>query len=144
MKILSQQIRLSATDLSNHSACRHVTTLDLQVARGVRPAPHWAAPDLAVIQERGKRHEAAFLIHLAVEKKLAVENLEKIKDETELLKQTQRLMDQGAEVIAQGALAHGEWFGRPDVLLRVPKHSAKWKWSYEVIDTKLARETKVA
>ena len=144
MKILSQQIRLSATDLSNHSACRHVTTLDLQVARGLRPAPHWAAPDLAVIQERGKRHEAAFLIHLAVEKKLAVENLEKIKDETELLRETQRLMDQGAEVIAQGALAHGEWFGRPDVLLRVPKHSAKWKWSYEVIDTKLARETKVA
>ena len=145
MKTLTpQQIRLSATDLSNHSACRHVTTLDLQVARGIRPAPQWAAPDLAIIQERGKRHEAAFLLHLAEKKKLAVENLEHIKDETELLKQTQRLMEQGAEAIAQGALAHEDWFGRPDVLLRVPKHSAKWNWSYEVFDTKLARETKAA
>ena len=145
MKALNhQQIRLAATDLSNHSACRHVTTLDLQVARGILPAPQWAAPDLVIIQERGKRHEAAFLIHLAEQKKLAVANLEHIKDETELLKETQCLMDQGAEVIAQGALAHGDWFGRPDVLLRVPKHSTKWKWSYEVLDTKLARETKAA
>ena len=53
-------------------------------------------------------------------------------------------MEQGAEVIAQGALADGEWFGRPDVLRRVAKHSAKWEWSYEVADTKLARETKAA
>ena len=33
MKALSKQIRLAATDLSNHLACRHVTTLDLSVAR---------------------------------------------------------------------------------------------------------------
>jgi len=145
MKALNQQlIRFSATDLSNHSACRHVTTLDLQVARGVRVAPQWAAPDLVIIQERGKRHESAYLAHLAEKKKLTVVNLENIKDEKELLQETQRHMAEGSEVIAQGALANHEWFGRPDVLLRVPKHSAKWKWSYEVLDTKLARETKAA
>ena len=58
MKIISTKLRLSATDLSNHLACRHLTSLDLQVARGEKQAPDWAAPDLAVIRERGKRHEA--------------------------------------------------------------------------------------
>ena len=43
---------------------------------------------------------------------------------------------------AQGALSDGEWFGRPDVLRRVATPSMRWKWSYEVEDTKLARETK--
>lgn len=64
MRITEQLIRLSATDLSNHLACRHLTTLDLQVARGKRDEPDWAAPDLAVIRERGERHEREYLAHL--------------------------------------------------------------------------------
>jgi predicted RecB family nuclease len=144
MKPVSEQIRLAATDLSNHLACRHVTTLDLQVARGKKRAPDWAAPDLVVIRERGERHERAYLTYLTEQKKLRVENLAEIKDEKELLQETRTLMEQGAEVIAQGALAGGDWFGRPDVLRRVPKRGTKWDWSYEVADTKLARETKAA
>src|SRR5712664_3378020 len=144
MKLVSEQVRLAATDLSNHLACRHVTTLDLQVARGKKRAPDWAAPDLVVIRERGERHERAYLTYLTEQKKVRVENLAEIKNEKELLEKTRRLMEQGAEVIAQGALAGGEWFGRPDILRRVAKRSEKWDWSYEVADTKLARETKAA
>jgi predicted RecB family nuclease len=142
MKLASELIRLSATDLSNHLACRHVTTLDLQAARGEKRAPDWAAPDLVVIRERGERHETAYLAYLAEQKKLRVVNLAEIKDEKELLAETRRLMEEGAEVIAQGALGEGRWFGRPDVLRRVGKRGPKWGWSYEVVDTKLARETK--
>ncbi len=47
MKVTSQRIQLSAIDLSNYLACRHLMTLDLQVARGKRTEPEWAAPDLA-------------------------------------------------------------------------------------------------
>jgi uncharacterized protein len=144
MKAQPSGIRLAATDLSNHLACRHATTLDLQVARGERPAPDWAAPDLVVIRERGERHEKAYLAHLEQNEKLAVVNLSAIKDEKELLEETQRCMAQGVEIIAQGALVDGMWFGRPDVLRRVAKPSEKWGWSYEVADTKLARETKAA
>jgi len=142
MKILGQQIRLSASDLSNHLACRHLTTLDLQVARGERTAPDWAAPDLKVIQELGLRHETAYLAHL-VAQGLTVENLGLIehREEQRLITETLALMDRGADVIAQGALSDGEWFGRPDVLRRVEKPSKRWTWSYEVVDTKLARET---
>jgi predicted RecB family nuclease len=144
MKLISEQIRLAATDLSNHLACRHVTTLDLQVVRGEKRAPDWADPNGTVLRERGERHEAAYLTHLREEKKLAVTNLGEIKDEKKLVEETRRLMEQGAEVIAQGALAGGKWFGRPDVLRRVAKRGTKWDWSYEVADTKLARETKAA
>ena len=35
-----------------------------------------------------------------------------------------------------------EWGGRTDVLLRVETPSALGDWSYEVVDTKLSRETK--
>ena len=143
MRILRGQIRLSASDLSNHLACRHLSTLELQVARGRRTAPDWAAPDLKVIQELGLRHEKAYLAHLAAQGP-TVENLGHIdhKEEDRLLAETLALMERGAEVIAQGALSDGEWFGRPDVLRRVAKPSTRWAWSYEVADTKLARETK--
>jgi hypothetical protein len=46
------------------------------------------------------------------------------------------------QIIVQGALASGRWSGRTDILKRVETPSALGVWSYEVIDTKLARETK--
>jgi predicted RecB family nuclease len=143
MKILGRQIRLAGSDLSNHLACRHLTTLDFEVARGERTAPDWAAPDLKVIQELGLRHEKAYLAHL-VALGLTVEDLGKIEhhEEERLIAETLALMERGAQVIAQGALSDGEWFGRPDILRRVEKPAKRWAWSYEVADTKLARETK--
>ncbi|PYT64556.1 MAG: nuclease [Acidobacteria bacterium] len=143
MKVVAKQIRLAATDLGNHLACRHLTTLDLQVARGKRAEPEWAAPDLAVYLELGERHEKAYLAHLSAQG-LTVENLGHIPHEEEdrLLAETMALMERAAEVIAQGALSDGEWFGRPDLLRRVETPSKRWAWSYEVADTKLARETK--
>src|SRR3984885_2770088 len=140
----SQHIRLSATDLSNHLACRHLTTLELQVAKGETPKPQWAAPDLQVIRELGLRHEKRYLTFLEEQKKLSVVNLSHFanQDEKALQAETFRLMANGVDVIAQGALGDEQWFGRPDVLLRVSKPSGLWAWSYEVQDTKLAKETK--
>ena len=148
MRVIDGQIRLAATDLGNHLACRHLTALDLGVAHGMWSAPEWAAPDLVVIQELGLRHEAAYLKHLAeldvpeAGRKLEVVNLGGIKDDRRLLAETLALMERGVDVIAQGALGGGDWFGRPDVLRRVERARGKWQWSYEVADTKLARETK--
>ena len=142
--VASQRLRLSATDLSNHLACRHLTTLELRVAKGEAPKPQWAAPDLQVIRELGLRHEKRYLTFLEEKKELSVTNLSHFgnQDEKILLAETFRLMAEGADVIAQGALGDEQWFGRPDVLLRVAKPSGLWAWSYEVQDTKLAKETK--
>ena len=48
----------------------------------------------------------------------------------------------GADAIVQGALEDGNWYGRPDVLLKIEAPSAFGDWAYEVADTKLARETR--
>ena len=45
MKAISGSIRLSASDLSNHLACHHLTSLDLAVSLWARPAPAWRSPD---------------------------------------------------------------------------------------------------
>lgn len=142
MKLAKGQVRLSASDLSNHLACRHVTTLDLQVARGLREAPQRNDPDLAIILERAARFETSYLAHLAAHGN-SVENLAHIgiKEEERLLSETVAIMSRGVDVIAQGALSDGVWFGRVDVLRRVER-PGKWAWSYEAADTKLARETK--
>ena len=142
MKFVNRELRLAATDVGNHLACRHLTQLDLQVAKGQRPAPAWAAPDLKVIQELGRWHEAAYLAYLEQETKRTVAKLPEHGAAEELVGQTLRLMEDGVEVIAQGALRDAKWFGRPDVLLRVARPCGRWGWSYEVQDTKLARETK--
>src|SRR5580704_12553658 len=141
MRATLEQIRLSATDLSNHLACGHLTSLDLSVARGNRTAPEWNSPDLVVIQQLGLRHEAAYLQFLR-DKGLSFADLREIKDESRALAETLAAMERGVEVIAQGSLAVGRWFGRPDVLRKVAKPSRLGDWSYEVYDCKLARETK--
>jgi hypothetical protein len=64
MKASAASIRLSATDLSNHLACRHLTRLDLDVAEGNKSAPTWHSPDLWVLQERGFEHETVYIAHL--------------------------------------------------------------------------------
>ena len=88
------------------------------MARGKRTEPEWAAPDLAVITERGERHERAYLAQLCAQG-LTVENLNHIPQGRRTAAGGNAGADGGgAEVIAQGALSDGEWFGRPDVLRR--------------------------
>src|SRR5271170_5539773 len=101
MRMALGEIRLAATDVSNHLACHHLTNLELSVARGERTAPEWEAPDLAVIWELGLRHEARYLAHLE-KRGLEVVNLAGA-DEARIAEETLRAMERGAEVIAQGA-----------------------------------------
>jgi predicted RecB family nuclease len=141
MRIFSDKLRFSATDVSNHLACRHLTSLELSAARGERPRPDWEAPDLAVIRELGLRHEADYLKFLSGQA-LQVLNLADAGHEQRIVQKTLEAMQAGAEVIAQGALSSGQWFGRPDILRKVAKASRFGNWSYEAYDCKLARETK--
>jgi predicted RecB family nuclease len=144
MLLSSQGIRLSATDLSNHLACRHLTALNLSVARGERKAPAPHAPDLIVIQELGLRHEAAYVKSLE-QSGLAVADLREVKNDSEAARQTLAHMANGVDVIAQAALAAGRWFGRPDILRNTNTPCpGLGTWSYEPYDCKLATDTKAA
>ena len=118
-----------------------MTTLDLSVAREERNAPEWKAPDLAVIQELGARHEAEYLKFLR-ETGVSVVELQALKDEQQSIRETISCMEKGVEAIAQGSLLAGRWFGRPDILRKVSGSSRFGDWAYEIYDCKLSRETK--
>ncbi|HXV60311.1 MAG TPA: hypothetical protein VEK15_06420, partial [Vicinamibacteria bacterium] len=72
---------------------------------------------------------------------LEVVDLREIEGDT-ALERTAAAMREGAGVVVQAALADGRWSGRADVLLRVDRSSNLGAWSYEVVDTKLARQTR--
>jgi uncharacterized protein len=134
-------LRLSATDLSNHLACRHLSRLDLAAARGRLKPPDFFDADAAILRERGDDHEAAFLTHLERQGLRIARPVDGL-DETSAFARTVSVMREGADVIVQATLLDGRWSGRADVLLRVPRPSELGLFSYEVWDTKLARETK--
>ena len=140
MRRTATNIELSASDLSHFLGCRHRTALDLAVAQGQRAAPTWVDPALALLQERGLEHERKYADALRAEGLNVVDLAEQSVDDA--VDRTIDAMRAGADVILQPALRNGRWFGRLDVLRRVDAPSTFGAWSYEVIDTKLANETK--
>jgi predicted RecB family nuclease len=138
---VGNNIQLSASDLVGHLNCRNLTELDLAVAKGGLAKPRvWDDPLLDVARERGLRHEQGYIDHLRA-KGLEVETLAGM-DFNEAVAATANAMSLGRQVIVQGAFLADNWRGRPDVLLRVETPSSLGNWSYEVVDTKLSRETK--
>lgn len=132
---------MSASDLVGHLNCRHLTALDMEVAEGALAKPkHWD-PLLEILQERGRRHEAAFVDHLR-DLGLTAVAIPGVDITPDTVASTRKAMEEGAQIIVQAALHHERWSGRADILRRVEKPSALGAWSYEIIDTKLARETK--
>jgi predicted RecB family nuclease len=134
-------IHLSATDLVGHINCRYLTNLDLKVVKGAMAKPSIQDPGLAVLIERGRRHEQGYLERLKGNG-LAVASIDGVGVDATSVAQTLAAMKSGVPVIAQAALQSGQWGGRADVLLRVEQPSKLGDWSYEVADTKLAQETK--
>jgi len=120
MKLGAQNLRLAATDLSNHLACRHLTTLDLCVARGKKLAPEFHSPDLQVIRELGLRLEGGYLDSLRGQG-LEVVDLREVRNDEHATAVTVSYLKKGVDAIAQAPLARGRWFGRADVLWRVTR-----------------------
>ena len=137
---IGNTVQLSASDLVGHLNCRNLTELDLAVAKGALAKPRAWNPLLDVARERGLRHEQGYIDHLRA-KGFEVEMLGGMEF-NEAVAATAKAMRLGREVIVQGALLADNWGGRPDVLLRVETPSSLGDWSYEVVDTKLSRETK--
>jgi len=140
MRMSGSAIELSASDLSGFLSCIHLTALDLAVAHGKREPPAWADPVLIVLRERGLDHERGYVDQLRAQG-LSITDLDGILGEDAVRRSVEAIRT-GADVILQPSLRHGRWFGRPDVLRRNGLPSALGAWSYEVVDTKLAKETR--
>jgi uncharacterized protein len=94
-----------------------------------------------VLRERGARHEQAYLEHLQAQG-LRLVTIPGVAPDEAAAAQSVAAMRAGADAIVQAALRDDGFVGRADVLLKVERASALGPWSYEVVDTKLARETK--
>ena len=134
-------LHFSATDLAGHLSCNHLTQLDAEVARGVRAKPKSWDPLLEILRKRGDLHEQAYLDHLEGVG-YEIVRIQGAGLEEKQAKETMAAMVSGAAIISQGVLLDGRWGGRADILRRMDTPSGLGDWSYEVIDTKLARETK--
>ena len=149
MRNADGQLAFSATDLSRHLSCGHLTSLRRAVALGeIDPPPPYDDPRADVLRQRGIEHEQRLLEQLAadgrtVETITATDAPFSHRDRAAAAR-TRDAMRRGAGVIYQGRLEDddGRWSGYPDFLLRVDRQSALGGWSYEVLDAKLARSAK--
>lgn len=141
MRMCGSAIELSASDLSGFLSCIHLTALDLALAQGKREAPTWVDPVLKVLRERGLDHERGYVEGLRAQG-LTINDLSGAITGDDVVTRSIEAIRAGVDVILQPALRNGRWFGRPDVLRRNGMPSALGAWSYEVFDTKLAKETR--
>ena len=137
MRLNNGELQLAPTDLSNYANCRHLTSLDILVEKGELERPERYSPVIEALRERGIAHEQAYLAHL----KTQFERVAQL-GERPTAAETLAAMQSGADVIYQARLEGDRWGGYADFLVRVDNPSNFGDWSYEVQDSKLARETK--
>src|SRR6266851_6334089 len=61
MRFIDGQVRLSASDVANFLACRHLTRLDLLRARGILKPPYFNDAGFDDLVKRGEAHEQTIL-----------------------------------------------------------------------------------
>ena len=138
MKVVGKTLVLSATDLSTFLSCRHRTALDLAVALGEREKPRWVDPFAEVLRHRGQAHERNYVDALRAGGLRVLD----LSGRDDALERTIQAMRDGFDAIVQACLKNDRWLGYADILRRVEVPSTLGSWSYEVFDTKLARQTK--
>lgn len=139
MRKSNNQIIFSASDLSNHIHCKHLTLLNKDVLDGLLEKPMSTNRVLDVLRERGEEFESSYL------KSLEEEGFSLVKidrEESAPAKKTVDAMRRGVDYIYQARLANDKWQGWADFLVKVPIASELGAWSYEVIDTKLSTHTR--
>lgn len=141
MELIDGALRYSANDLIAFVNCRHLVAQNLAAAHGVRSIPSPSSRFLESLLELGKKHEAAYIEHLRGAG-FHLTCIDGVGITNEAVRLTKHAMQEGVQFIHQGALANGDWAGRVDVLRRIERKSKFGDWSYEVVDVKLASQTK--
>lgn len=142
MKLVNQKtLILSAGDLSHYMACKHLSRLNQAAALGTLEMPAPRDPSLAALQQRGLELEQHYL-NAFKEQGLTL-SIPADTEEESSLNRTINAMKAGTDIIYQASLQLNEWQGRADFLQKVKKPSKLGDWSYEVIDAKLATQTRV-
>jgi predicted RecB family nuclease len=145
MQAKNGDITLSPSDLTAYLACEHLTTLSLQVARHELERPDLENDQAELVFRKGREHEDAYLRRLEGEgRTIARISLEPDFDWDRATRETEEAMRAGFDVVYQAALVSDDWRGVADFVMRVETPSELGGWSYEALDTKLARHAKPA
>ena len=139
MRKAHNQIIFSASDLSNHIHCKHLTNLNYDVVQGLKDKPISTNRVLDVLRERGINFENSFLSDLETKGYVIIKISQ---DDPEARQRTIDAMSKGVDYIYQARLSNDKWQGWADFLIKVNQPSDLGDWSYEVIDTKLSTETR--
>ena len=141
----SDRISLAPTDLGNFLSCRHLSSLDLRAANGLAKRPVRYGPFMDELRERGQAHEEQYLEYLR-DQGCSIADMDNPDgdhvDSPSGVAGTLAAMRDGTDIIYQAVLADDAWRGQADFLRKIDTPSDLGDWSYAVIDTKLARETR--
>ena len=145
MQRIGDETLYSASDLVAFLDCEHRTALDLDALTDDARRAERSKPDenAELIARKGDEHERHHLAKLRESVREVVDIAELGGDLATRTQNTLEAMRRGVEVIYQATLRDGCWIGHADFLHRVDGvPSALGHWSYEVSDTKLARNPK--
>ena len=147
MRRLDEHLLLSASDLINFLECEHLTALDMQLADGRIPEAPGRADTAELVARKGDEHEQRHLQALREQHGDALVEIDTSDGSFEGLQaaaeRTREAMEAGAPVIYQAAFVQDGWMGYADFLERTDDlPSQLGGWSYEAVDTKLARSLK--
>ena len=150
MQLIDGQPVFAATDLVGFLACEHLVGLELAALAGLVAKPERLDPEMDLIARRGEEHERRYLAGLesAGRKVTAIAQDAGLPDRRARLdaaaRATREALVRGDEVVYQATFFDGRWLGLADFLIRVERPSALGGWSYEVVDTKLARHVRAS
>ena len=137
------QLIFSPGDLCRFFESPFASWMDrLRVERPGTEEPDEGAPELKLLADMGKEHEKRHLAALRAAGKSVWEPPSELDTFERRHEATLAAMRAGHDVIYQGALCHGDFAGYADFLYRVETPSRFGAWSYDVADTKLARNPK--
>lgn len=141
MQKLGSEVLFSASDLVNFLECEHLTALDLIDL--VTPLPRTPdGDDTKLFQDKGFAHEARFVETLKAQHGAFVDIASLGGNIERKVGNTLQAMRDGVDIVYQATLRDGCFIGHADFLKKVQRPSALGAYSYEVLDTKLARKAK--
>jgi len=132
----------SATDIASFLACRHTATLARAESKDEITKPFFKNPSVDLLRTLGLEHEQRYLRELSEKDGLSIAQIAIGGSWKDAVAETVEALRRGVDAVYQGTFLDGQWGGRSDFLLRVNTPSALGSWSYEVVETKLARSTK--
>jgi len=108
VRVSSDTVTFSPSDLTAYLACEHLTQLELAVAEGRLERPERVDPQGDLIRAKGEEHEAAYLARLVADgREITTIEIEPDWDWERAARETEEALLAGADVIYQACFVDG-------------------------------------